>query len=68
MYSIAWRKPDGSRLWWFWSENPGEAMLKGIARATLRQPLSGACRVLRAEPEGLRVPVAPQLQMLEWRP
>ncbi|OQS09026.1 beta-xylosidase [Chromobacterium violaceum] len=68
LYSIAWRKPGGSRLWWFWGENPGEAVLHGIARATLLQPLSGTSRELKAGPGGLRVPVAPQLQMLEWRP
>lgn len=67
LYSIAWRKPDGARLWMFWSASGGAARLPGIARATLRQPLSGGSTALSAAGDSLRVTVTPQLQILEWR-
>ena len=36
LYSVGWRKPDGTRLWMFWSASGGAAA--GHPRATLHQP------------------------------
>ena len=67
LYSVGWRKPDGTRLWMFWSASGGAARLPGIPRATLHQPLSGGRQALRAVGGLLKVTVKPQLQILEWR-
>nr|WP_176426042.1 beta-xylosidase [Chromobacterium sp. ASV5] len=66
LYSIGWRKADGSRLWMFWSASEGAVRLKGIRQARLLQPLSGKSQTLKSDGE-LKVRAARQLQMLEWR-
>ncbi len=66
-FSVAWRKPDGSRLWLFWARQSGVVELSGVTRATLYQPLSGGWRELTAENGRLRLDASRQLQILEWK-
>lgn len=67
LYSIAWVKPNGTRLWMFWSAKPRVAKLDGISSATLHQPLNNSKQLLQASASELSVPITPQLQILEWR-
>lgn len=67
LYSIGWIKPDGTRLWMFWSAKRGIATLAGVNTANLHHPLSNSKKVLQADAGGLSVPVSAQLQILEWR-
>ncbi|MDW5419020.1 cellulase family glycosylhydrolase [Iodobacter sp. CM08] len=63
LYSIAWKKPDGSKLWMFWADEAGVIDVAGVEGATLYQPLSGAKTALKSG----RLAVTHQLQILEWR-
>lgn len=65
-YSVAWKKPDGTRLWMFWASQPGNIVLSGISSAVLHQPLSGKRLSVTAESGRLKLSVSQQLQILEW--
>lgn len=65
LISIAWRQPDGQKLWMVWADKPGTLRLKGIDQATLHSPLKGGQRTLKADAKGqLSVPVDTSLQIL----
>ena len=66
LYSIAWRRDDGSRLWLFWSAGQERVHLPGITQATLHDPLTGESRELSGA-EGIDVPVKSSLQLLSWK-
>lgn len=65
-YNVTWAKPDGTKLWMFWSSKPGTVKVTGISSATLYQPLNDSKRTLQGDANGLSVPVTTQLQVLEW--
>lgn len=65
LISIAWRQPDGQKLWMVWADKPGTLRLKGVSKATLHSPLKGGQQALKADANGeLRVPVSTSLQIL----
>ena len=66
LYSIAWRRDDGSRLWLFWSAGQERVHLPGITQATLHDPLTGESRELSGA-DGIDVPVKSSLQLLSWK-
>lgn len=66
LIDIAWKRPDGRRLWLFWAQSPGVVHVTGTASATLRDPLRGTASVLQARDGRLEVPVSRQLSILEW--
>ena len=55
LFSIGWKRPDGRKLWIFWSVNAiGTVSLPGLSTAT----------VLSGSGSGLDVPVKSNLQLL----
>ena len=66
LYSIGWRKPDGTRLWMFWSASGGARGRRAFHAPRCTSPCGGR-RQLRAVGGLLKVAVKPQLQILEWR-
>lgn len=64
LYSIGWKKPDGTHVWMFWAANPVTVMLPAVRQAVLIDPLMGTTRQLQSA--GLQVPVVPHLQLLVW--
>lgn len=67
LYAVAWRRPDGRRVWMFWSRTAGTLHLRGIKEAQLINPLTGASQPLREVSGVLEVPLAKSLQILEWQ-
>ncbi|NHQ86553.1 cellulase family glycosylhydrolase [Iodobacter sp. HSC-16F04] len=63
LYSVAWKKPDGTHLWMFWANQPGKLELAISGEITLHQPLSGLKTPLKSS----TLAVTRQLQILEWR-
>ncbi|MEJ2795487.1 cellulase family glycosylhydrolase [Iodobacter sp. LRB] len=63
LYSVAWKKPDGTHLWMFWANQPGKLELALSGDITLHQPLSGLKTPLKSS----TLAVTRQLQILEWR-
>lgn len=63
LYSVAWKKPDGTHLWMFWANQPGKLELALSGEITLHQPLSGLKTLLKSS----TLAVTRQLQILEWR-
>lgn len=66
LYSIAWRRDDGSRIWLFWSPGQERVHLPGITQATLHDPLTGESRELSGA-DGIDVQAKSSLQMLTWK-
>lgn len=68
MFSVAWRKPDGTNIWMFWADTSHKIEINGIEHATLCRPMTGECAPLNADGSGaLPVPVTNNLKILEWR-
>lgn len=65
LYSIAWRRQDGSHLWLFWSASGATLQLPELPQAELHDPLTGEQQVLQ-QTTGLSVKAKPTLQMLVW--
>ena len=65
LFSIAWTRADGKKLWFFWSTEGGNAHLPGIASATLYDPLRSTQTPVSGT-NGLTVAVKPNLQILLW--
>ncbi|STQ90423.1 GH39 family glycosyl hydrolase [Iodobacter fluviatilis] len=63
LYSVGWKKPDGTHLWMFWANQPGQLELALSGDITLHQPLSG----LKTSLKSSTLAVTRQLQILEWR-
>lgn len=66
-FSVAWRRPDGTRLWLFWAGQPGTIQLSGIAQAVLHRPLQGDRQEVAATDGRLSLAADNQLQILEWK-
>lgn len=66
-FSVAWRRPDGSRLWMFWAGTPGVVELSGLTQATLHQPLVGTKQDVDVVHGRAKVSATRQLQILEWK-
>jgi len=66
LYSIAWRRDDGSRVWLFWSAGQERVHLPGITQATLHDPLTGESHELKAA-DGIDVQAKSSLQLLTWK-
>ena len=66
LVAVAWQRPDGRRLWAYWSDAPGTLRVRGVDAATLHAPLSGGQRALQAADGVLELPLASTLQVLEW--
>lgn len=66
-FSVSWMKPDGTQLLMFWARNAGTMELANIKSATLHQPLKQTSKALTVSDGKVSVPVAQQLQILEWR-
>jgi beta-xylosidase len=65
LIGIAWRQPDGGKLWMVWADKPGTLRIKGVAKAALHQPLKGTQRTLTAQANGeLSLPIDTSLQIL----
>ncbi|HEY0906677.1 MAG TPA: hypothetical protein VGE17_05705 [Methylophilus sp.] len=70
--SLAWKKPDGTKLWMLWTSkstpvnvtlaNPAE-----ITKGTLKNPLKNTAVTLSADKNGLAIPLTSELQILEWK-
>lgn len=68
LYSVAWRKPDGTHVWMYWGGQQGGSVdLAGITSASLCRPMSGACRTVDSGNGSLHLPVSAHLKLLEWR-
>lgn len=65
LYSIAWQREDGRRLWLFWSASAGRLQLPGLSHAELHDPLSGQRQILTGD-STLELQAKPTLQMLVW--
>lgn len=74
LVSIAWRRPDGKRVWMAWAHQPMSVSLvdlvgaAGAARlATWHQPVAATQREVRIEAgQPLRLDVGTELQILVW--
>ena len=75
LVSIAWRRPDGKRVWMAWAHQPMNVGLvdlvggaAGAARpATWHQPVAATQREVRIEVgQPLRLDVGTELQILVW--
>lgn len=66
LYSIAWRRDDGSRIWLFWSAGQERVRLPQITQATLHDPLTGETRELSGA-NGVEVQAKTSLQVLSWK-
>lgn len=73
LVSIAWRRPDGKRVWMAWAHQPMNVSLvdlvgaAGAARsAAWHQPVAGTQREVRIEAGVLRLDVGTDLQILVW--
>lgn len=68
LYSIGWKKPDGSHVWMFWAANPVTVTLSGIGQAMLIDPVRDEQHRLQSATGSrlLLVPVKQQLQLLAW--
>ncbi len=65
LISIAWRRPDGRKLWMVWANQPGTVGVKSAAsRCMLYQPLKGTQKPLSAQNGVISVPVGTSLQIL----
>lgn len=66
LYSIAWRRNDGSQVWLFWSAGQERLQLPQITQATLHDPLTGESRELN-DSAGIAVQAKASLQVLTWK-
>ncbi len=68
LYSIAWQRDDGKRIWLFWSAKGGTPVLPGIYQAELYDPLESAAGtpIATKDGNGIRVQASSQLRMLVW--
>ncbi|TCQ83933.1 beta-xylosidase [Pseudomonas sp. JUb52] len=66
LYSIAWRRNDGSQVWLFWSAGQERLQLPQITQATLHDPLTGESHELN-DSSGIAVQAKASLQMLTWK-
>lgn len=65
MISIAWKREDGSTLWWFWAQEPGTVQLASKSAVKMHNPLTGEQQTLPVSSGKVRVAVSRQLQMIE---
>lgn len=65
LYSVAWRREDGKRVWLFWSASGAPLHLPQVTDADLHDPLDGSHIGLNAA-DGVRLQGKPSLQMLLW--
>ena len=64
LYSITWKRMDGSKVWLFWGSAAGHATITA-GTGELYNPLTGAAqRLVATRGRILRVPVRTSLQML----
>lgn len=66
LYNIGWEKLDGTKLWMFWSANPGSIVLSGITSAVLYQPMTGASAPVPVTSGQVTFSASQQLQILAW--
>ena len=66
LISIPWQRPDGRNLWMFWGDASAVVRLAGIEQATVHDVVDGRKHTLRADAQGLQVPVTTRLSVLEW--
>lgn len=66
LVSIGWQRPDGTRLWMYWSQQPGSLELSGLPGGVLHAPLDGGQQTLAAQSGALQLPVGPRLRVLQW--
>ncbi len=69
LYSIAWKRADGQRLWLFWSHKGGKVKLPHIQQAALYDPLANAQPTPLSSHKGrggIEVTATPRLHMLVW--
>ena len=65
LVSIAWKRPDGVRVWMVWADKQGEVRIAAsTSQASLHHPLSGRQQRLKAANGQWRVPVDTGLQIL----
>jgi len=68
LVSIAWQRPDGTRVWMAWAHEPMTVTLRdgGPARAVVwHQPVAGTQKPLRVQADGsVRLDVGTELQIL----
>ncbi len=70
--SVAWRKPDGSKLWMLWTSKSTPVTLpllnpNDIQKATLHNPLQRTSQPLLGKAGEFMVPITAELQILEWK-
>jgi len=69
LVAVAWRRPDGKRVWMAWSSTPASVTLPDVRAGVWHQPLAGTQRELQAQPSsgrGLRLDLGTELQILVW--
>jgi beta-xylosidase len=66
LVSIAWRQPDGRRLWMVWAAKPGTLTLKGLKQATVHDPLKGTQALLTSQDGSLILNVGSRLQIVSY--
>jgi beta-xylosidase len=64
LVSIAWRQPDGRKLWMVWADKPGTVTLKGVRSAEVLVPATGQRSTLSDTGGGLRLAIGTRLQIV----
>lgn len=67
LVAVAWRRPDGKRVWMAWSTSPASVTLPDVRSGVWHQPVSGTQSERQAEGgKGLRLNLNTELQILLW--